>query len=53
MNKKEILGMSKITYKYQVTIPKRVRERFQFKEEDTILFVEENGTLYVKNSSDL
>ena len=53
MDKKEILGMSKITYKYQVTIPKKVRERFQFKEENTILFVEENGKLYIKTSDDL
>ena len=52
MTKKEILGMSKITYTYQITIPKKVRERCQFEQSDTILFVEEDGKLYIKTSSD-
>jgi len=37
--KREILGMSKLTYKYQVTIPKRVRDELGFKEGDTIIFL--------------
>lgn len=48
--KKEILGMSKITYKYQITIPKKVREKHGLKEGDTILFVEEGDRLYIKTS---
>lgn len=53
MNKKEILGMSKITYKYQITIPKKVRERCRFEEGDVILFVEEENRLYIKTSDNL
>ncbi|GEM_PF-1155964 len=33
-SKREVLGVSKITYKFQVTIPKTVRERFGLKEGD-------------------
>ena len=50
MEKKEILGMSKITYKYQITIPKRVREKYNLDEGDAILFVDENNRLYIKTS---
>ena len=50
--KKEILGMSKITYKFQVTLPKRVREKFGFKEGDIIVFVKENGKLTVIKSTE-
>ncbi len=44
--------MSKITYKFQVTIPKKVREKHGLKEGDTIVFVEENERIYVKKSTD-
>lgn len=50
---KEMLGMSTITYKFQVTIPKKVRERYNLKEGDTIVFVLENGELAVKKSTDM
>lgn len=53
MDKKEILGMSKITYKYQITVPKKVREEYDFEEGDTILFVKEGDSLKIKTSNDL
>lgn len=52
MEKKEILGMSKITYKYQITIPKRVREKYHLDESDVILFVDEDSRLYIKSSTE-
>jgi AbrB family looped-hinge helix DNA binding protein len=44
--------MSKITYKFQVTIPKRVREKFNFNEGDMLVFVEENGKLVLMKSTE-
>jgi len=51
--KREILGMSKVTYKFQITIPKRVRERFNLKEGDMLVFIEEDGKLIVVKSTEL
>lgn len=51
--KREILGMSTITYKFQVTIPKKVRETHKLKEGDTVAFVEEHGRIYVVKSTDV
>ena len=51
--KREILGMSTITYKFQVTIPKKVRETHRIKEGDTLAFVEEHGRIYVVKSTDV
>lgn len=50
---KEMLGMSTITYKFQITIPKKVRERFKLEEGNTIVFVEDDGNLIVKKSTDM
>ncbi|MEM3383815.1 MAG: AbrB/MazE/SpoVT family DNA-binding domain-containing protein [Nitrososphaerales archaeon] len=52
MPKSEILGMSTITYKFQVTIPKKVRERFQLKEGESLVFIEEDGKLIVMKSTE-
>jgi len=50
--KKEILGISKITWKFQVTIPKRVREKFNLNKGDVLVFVEENGKLIITKSTE-
>ena len=50
--KRELLGISKITYKFQVTIPKRVREKFNFNEGDMLVFIEENGKLILMKSTE-
>jgi len=51
--KRRILGLSKITYKFQVTIPKRVREEFNLKEGDTIVFSREGNKLLIVKSTDI
>jgi len=53
MTKRVILGLSKITYKFQVTIPKRVRERFGFKEGDILVFIEEDGKLIIVKNAEV
>ncbi len=52
-DKREMLGMSMITYKFQVTIPKKVREKHKLKEGDTVAFVEEGNRVYVVKSTEV
>jgi len=44
----KILGLSRLSAKFQVTIPKDARERFNLNAGDRILFVEEDGKLVLK-----
>jgi AbrB family looped-hinge helix DNA binding protein len=43
-----ILGISRLSSKFQVTIPKDARERFKLKPGDKILFVEEKEKLILQ-----
>ncbi|QLH11278.1 AbrB/MazE/SpoVT family DNA-binding domain-containing protein [Nitrosarchaeum sp. AC2] len=46
-SKKEVLGMSSLSHKFQVTIPKKVREEANLKEGDKIMFVREDGQIHI------
>jgi AbrB family looped-hinge helix DNA binding protein len=52
-SKKEILGMTSMSHKFQITIPKRVREKYHLEEGQTIMFVEENDRVYLAKSTDV
>jgi AbrB family looped-hinge helix DNA binding protein len=52
-SKKEILGMSTISHKFQVTIPKEVRKSQKWSEGDKIVFVIEDDRIYLKTSVEL
>jgi len=41
------IGSSKVTVRYQVTVPEEVRKRLKLEEGDTLVFVEENKKIYV------
>lgn len=41
----KILGASKVTVRYQVTIPEQVRKLLKIKEGQTLVFAEENGKI--------
>ncbi len=43
-----MVGISKITSKGQVTIPKDIREKFNLKKGDKIIFEDINGTIIIK-----
>ena len=43
----KILGASKVTVRYQVTIPEGVRKLLKIKEGQTLVFAEENGKIYL------
>jgi len=42
------LGNSKLSSKFQVTIPRTVREFLELEDGDLILFVKDNGDVLVK-----
>lgn len=47
--KKKILGNSKVTRRYQVTLPKNVREKFGFEIGDLVIFtLSKEGELVIK-----
>ncbi len=50
MGERRVLGNSKVGVRFQITIPKDVRDAFLFKEGDLVLFVEENGKLLLTKS---
>jgi AbrB family looped-hinge helix DNA binding protein len=43
----KILGASKITVRFQVTIPENVRKIMKIKEGQTLIFTEENGKVMI------
>ncbi|WP_182126348.1 AbrB/MazE/SpoVT family DNA-binding domain-containing protein [Nitrosopumilus sp. b2] len=43
----QILGASKVTVRFQVTIPEDARKIMKIKEGQTLVFVEENGKIVV------
>lgn len=45
------MELAKLTSKGQVTIPIEIREKLGLQKGDKILFVEENGRIYVLNAS--
>ncbi|NIP62213.1 MAG: AbrB/MazE/SpoVT family DNA-binding domain-containing protein [Nitrosopumilaceae archaeon] len=53
MTGKNVLGMSTITYKFQITIPKKVREKYNLEEGDSIMFVEDGNSVYLKKSTEM
>jgi len=46
-NVSKIVGASKVTSRYQVTIPQEVREKLGVSAGDILAFVEEHGRFYV------
>lgn len=47
---RKVIASSKITRKFQLTIPSDVRRQYHFKIGDLILFVEEDGKLTLSKS---
>ena len=52
MEKKEkILGTSKVTRRYQITIPKAVRAFLEVNQGDIIVFVFKNGEIVIRKGT--
>ncbi|WP_268544043.1 AbrB/MazE/SpoVT family DNA-binding domain-containing protein [Candidatus Nitrosotenuis cloacae] len=45
----KILGASKVTVRFSVTIPEDARRHLKIKEGQTVIFVEEDGKVIIKN----
>jgi AbrB family looped-hinge helix DNA binding protein len=41
------MGSSKVTVRYQVTVPEEVRKRLNVRQGDTLVFVEEKERIYI------
>ena len=41
------LGSSKVTVRFQVTVPEEVRKKMKVKEGDTLVFVEDGKKIYI------
>ena len=41
------LGSSKVTVRYQVTVPEEARKKLRLKEGDILVFYEENGEVNI------
>jgi len=46
--KRQVLGNSKVTRRFQITIPKSVRDTYHFEIGDLVLFIQENGKLTIE-----
>ena len=44
----KVLGASKITVRFQVTIPEGVRDLMKIEEGQTVIFAEEDGKVFLK-----
>jgi len=49
---KVILGTSTMSYKHQVTIPKKAVVRFKIEEGETLVFLEEEGKLILRKGTE-
>lgn len=47
----KILGASKVTVRFQVTIPFEVRKAMRIKEGQTMVFVDENDKIVIKTEA--
>ena len=47
----KVVGTTKISYKYQITLPKDVREHYKFKVGDLIVFEREDGRLFIRTDN--
>ena len=50
LDRDEIMGTSKISKKFQITVPKSVREKYSLKEADLIIFIGDEDSLALKKA---
>lgn len=52
MSDKEVMGTTVVSYKYQITLPKRVRASYKFEKGDLIVFERNGDQLCIKTGKD-
>ncbi len=50
LDRDEVMGTSKISKKFQITVPKTVREKFGLCEADLLVFIGDENTLELKKA---
>ena len=51
MKEGAVMDIAKLTSKGQLTVPRDIREKLRLKMGDKVLFIEDNGRVYILNSS--
>lgn len=46
----KIISVSKMTVRYQITIPPEVRQIIKINDGESVVFVEDNGKIILRNS---
>jgi AbrB family looped-hinge helix DNA binding protein len=49
---KEILGTSRMSSKFQITVPKEVRDRFKLRAEEILVFSDDDGKLVLRKNTE-
>jgi len=49
---KEILGTSRVSSKFQITLPKEVRDRFKIEDQEILVFSAEEGRLVLRRNTE-
>jgi AbrB family looped-hinge helix DNA binding protein len=49
---RQILGTSRMSSKFQITVPKEVRDRFKLKAEEILVFSDDDGKLVLRKSTE-
>ena len=50
LDRDEIMGTSKISRKFQITVPKSVREKYSLNEADLLIFIGDGDLLALKKA---
>ncbi len=50
---RQILGTSKLSHKFQIIMPKEVRDRFRLEAGEIIVFIEEDGKIVLGKSGEV
>ena len=47
------MELAKLTSRCQLTLPREIRQKLGVKEGDTVVFIEENGRIFIENAEKL
>jgi len=51
--RREILDIAPMSHKFQITIPKKVRDKMRLKAGDSVAFIDESGRIYMAKSTEV
>jgi len=51
--RREILDIAPMSHKFQITIPKKVRDKMRLRAGDSVAFIDESGRIYMAKSTEV